>query len=153
MLTKFDYEEELLINFSNRELDDLESEIRDRAYWDENSSKESLEVLDECLRIINEFEPKLSLNYTQSYVGLTQGLKRRNFVIFIPKQTFIRAEIHVVENESWSKKLESSDFTVNSIGKSIGKRGRIKFRISKEDVFSKRNILKDLFENSYGDWV
>ena len=153
LLTKFDYEEELLINFSNRELDDLESEIRDRAYWDENSSKESLEVLDECLRIINEFEPKLSLNYTQSYVGLTQGLKRRNFVIFIPKQTFIRAEIHVVENESWYKKLESSDFTVNSIGKSIGKRGRIKFRISKEDVFSKRNILKDLFENSYGDWV
>lgn len=149
LLTKFNYEDELLINFSNKELDDLDSEIKDRAYWDDNAGKESMEILDECLKIINEFETRLNLNYTQSYVGLTNGIKRQNFAIFIPKQTFIRAEIHVSENESWYKKLENSNFTVNS----IGKRGRIKFRISKLDLLNQRGLLKNLFETAYGDWI
>lgn len=149
LLTKFDYEEELLINFSNKELDDIESEIKDRAYWDEKSNKESLNIIDDCISIINEFEPKLSLNYTQSYIGLTLGLKRQNFAIFIPKQSFVRVEIHLSENEFWFKKLENSNFTVNS----IGKRGRIKFRISKGDIISERALLKELFEKSYADWI
>ena len=148
LLTKFDYEEELLINFSNMELDNIESETRDRSYWDEKSNKESLKILDDCIGIINEFEPKLSLNYTKAYVGLTQGLKRQNFSIFIPKQSFIKAKIHVSENESWYKKLEDSNFAVNS----IGKHGRINFRIIKEDIINQRTLLKDLFEAAYGDW-
>lgn len=149
LLTKFDYEDELLINFSNRELDDIESENRDRAYWDEKSNYESLTILDNCISIINEFEPKLSLNYTQSYIGITEGFRRQNFAIFIPKQSFIRAEILVSENEAWFKKLEQSNFMVNS----IGKRGRIKFRISNDDVTNQRTLLKNLFETAYNDWV
>jgi hypothetical protein len=148
LLTKFDYEEELLINFSNKELDDIESETKDRAYWDEKTNIESLKIIDDCINIINEFEPKLRLNYTQSYVGLTEGLKRQNFVIFVPKQEFVRAEVHISENESWFKKLENSNFTVNS----IGKRGRIKFRISKLDIINKKVLLKDLFETAYSAW-
>ena len=108
-----------------------------------------MEILDECLKIINEFETRLNLNYTQSYVGLTNGIKGQNFAIFIPKQAFIRAEIHVSENESWYKKLENSNFTVNS----IGKRGRIKFRISKLDLLNQRGLLKNLFETAHGDWI
>jgi hypothetical protein len=148
LLTKFDYEEELLINFSNKELDDIESETKDRAYWDEKTNIESLKIIDDCINIINEFEPKLRLNYTQSYVGLTEGLKRQNFVIFVPKQEFVRAEVHISEKESWFKKLENSNFTVNS----IGKRGRIKFRISKLDIINKKVLLKDLFETAYSAW-
>lgn len=149
LLTKFDYEEELLINFSNKELDDIESEIKDRAFWDEKSNFESLKILDSCISIINEFEPKLSLNYTQSYIGTTEGLRRQNFAIFIPKQSFVRAEILVSENEAWFKKLESCNFIVNS----IGKRGRIKFRISTDDLINQRNLLKSLFETAYNNWI
>jgi uncharacterized protein with ParB-like and HNH nuclease domain len=148
LLTKFNYEDDLLINFSNRELDDIDSEVKDRPYWDEKSSKESLEVIDQCLKIINEFEPKISLNYTQSYVGLTQGLKRQNFVIFVPKQSFIRAEIHVPDSEDWLKKLEAANFKVNS----IGSKGRLKFRINQENTKLQNGLLKDLFHASYKSW-
>ena len=149
LLTKFDYEEELLINFSNKELDDIESESKDRAYWEEKINKESLKIIDDCINIINEFEPKLRLNYTQSYVGLTEGLKRQNFVIFVPKQEFVRAEIHISENEIWFKKLENANFTVNS----IGKKGRIKVRINKTDLLNQRDLIKKIFETAYGDWI
>lgn len=149
MLTKFDYEDELLINFSSRELDEIESEVKDRAYWDENSSKESLELLDECLKIINEFQPLISFNYTQSYIRLTKDVKRQNFVLFLPKQAFIRAELFVVNSDEWVKKLEETGFKVNSVGK---RSGRIKFRISRENILSNRPLLRELFSQSYDNW-
>jgi hypothetical protein len=149
LLTKFGYEDDLQINFSNKELFEIDSETKDRTYWDERSSKESLDVLDECLKIINEFEPRLSLNYTQSYIGLTEGAKRQNFVVFLPKQAFIRAEIHVPNSEDWYKKLEETNFKVNS----IGKKGRLKFRISKENVLNQRELLKTIFKESYEEWI
>lgn len=149
LLTKFDYEDELLINFSSRELDEIESEVKDRAYWDENSSKESLELLDECLKIINEFQPLISFNYTQSYIRLTKDVKRQNFVLFLPKQAFIRAELFVVNSDEWVKKLEETGFKVNSVGK---RSGRIKFRISRENILSNRPLLRELFSQSYDNW-
>lgn len=149
LLTKFDYEDELLINFSSRELDEIESEVKDRAYWDENSSKESLELLDECLKIINEFQPLISFNYTQSYIRLTKEVKRQNFVLFLPKQAFIRAELFVVNSDEWVKKLEETGFKVNSVGK---RSGRIKFRISRENILSNRPLLRELFSQSYDNW-
>lgn len=150
LLTKFDCEDELLINFSNRELVENDSEVQDRNYWDEKSSKESLDVLDECLKIINEFQPRLALNYTQNYVGLTQGVKRQNFVIFLPKQAFVRAEIIVKDTQAWIGNLESSGFKFNSVG---SRSGRIKFRISRENLLSNRTLLKELFRKSYEDWT
>ncbi|MBK9722143.1 MAG: DUF262 domain-containing protein [Saprospiraceae bacterium] len=149
LLTKFDYEDELLINFSSRELDEIESEVKDRAYWDENSSKESLELLDECLKIINAFQPLISFNYTQSYIRLTKDFKRQNFVLFLPKQAFIRAELFVVNSDEWVKKLEETGFKVNSVGK---RSGRIKFRISRENILSNRPLLRELFSQSYDNW-
>ncbi|MBK7360626.1 MAG: hypothetical protein WAT16_11490 [Saprospiraceae bacterium] len=149
LLTKFDYEDELLINFSNKELDEIDSEVNDRAYRDENSSKESLNVLDECLKIINEFQPLISFNYTQSYIRLTKDQKRQNFVLFLPKQAFIRAELFVDDSDQWVKKLEETGFKVNSVGK---RSGRIKFRISRENIHSNRLILRELFSQSYYNW-
>jgi len=150
LLTKFDAEEELLINFSNRELDELESDIMDRAYWDENSSKESLWVIDECIKIINQFNQNINLNYTQSYIGLTQNGKTQNFAIFTPKQRFVRVGISVLNGEGWQRVLEDSGFKVLSIGK---RSGRIRFRISREQIFSCSSILKDLFFESYENWI
>jgi len=150
LLTKFDAEEELLINFSNRELDELESDIRDRAYWDENSSKESLWVIDECIKIIHQFNTNINLNYTQSYIGLTQSGKTQNFAIFTPKQRFVRVGISVINGEGWQRVLEDSGFKVLSIGK---RSGRIRFRISREQIFSCSSILKDLFSESYENWI
>lgn len=93
------------------------------------------------------------LNYlmgkTHLMVTRPQGLKRQNFVVFLPKQAFIRAEIHVPNSEDWYKKLEEANFKVNS----IGKKGRLKFRISKENINKERELLKDILNESYNGWI
>lgn len=150
LLTKFDYEDELLINFSNRELDEIETESKDRAFWEENSSDESIKILDECYEIIKGFQPALSLNYTQTYIGLTQGHKRQNFIVFIPKQSFIRGQILTANIEEWVRKLTDSGFKVISVGKRYG---RIRFRISKDNILFQRDLLKELFQTSYDNWI
>ncbi|MBL0113546.1 MAG: DUF262 domain-containing protein [Saprospiraceae bacterium] len=150
LLTKFDYEEELLINFSSKELDDVESEEIDRSYWEENSSRESLGVLDSCYTIIKEIQPLLSLNYTQSYISLTQGSKRQNFVIFTPKQSFIKGGILTDNSDVWVKKLSESGFKINSVGQ---RTGRIRFRISRDQVLNQRTLLMELFKSSCENWL
>lgn len=149
LLTKFNYEDELLINFSNRELDDIESEVKDRAYWDEKSSKESLEILDECMKIINEFQPQIKLNYTQSYIGLMLNGKHQNFILFSPKQAFVRGNININDAVNWITRLENTNFKINSIGQ---RSGRLKFRISRENINNNRQLLLELFKKSYEEW-
>lgn len=149
LLIKFDCDDELLINYSSKDLSEIEAEVKDRAYWDEKSSKDSLFVLDECLKLINDFEPRISFNYTQSYIRLIIGAKRQNFGLFLPKQSFIRAEIFVLESDHWVKKLEGAGFKVNSVGR---KSGRVKFRISRGNILNNKTLLKELFICSYKDW-
>jgi hypothetical protein len=150
LLSQFNYEDELIINFSNKEEDELESEEKNRAYWDKKASLESLSVVDECMKLINEIDDKLTLNYTQSYIAPTKGDKRYNFALFVPKQIFVRALVTVDDPVVWAEKIESVGFKVLSIGK---KSNRIRFRIDKEKVKNRREDLLSIFKASYQDWV
>ncbi|MBK7695139.1 MAG: DUF262 domain-containing protein [Saprospiraceae bacterium] len=149
LLTKFDCEEELLINFSNNDMTELDSAVKDRSYWDEKSSKESLFILDECLELMHEFEPLINYNYTQSYIGISIENKIQNFVIFVPKKSFIRLAIYIEDSALWINRLEEVGFKVISVGK---KSGKIRFRITRENIQKNMAFLRDLFLNSYKNW-
>lgn len=150
LLAKFDYEEELLINFSDLELDDVEIEAKDREYWIDRASQEGIEMVDECLKLLNEIDRDLMLNYNQSYIGISQKRKTNNFVIFLPKQNFARAEILVNNVDVWIDKLKSNNFKIVSIGK---RNGRLKFRIDRKNILSDSQILKEIFKESYESWM
>jgi uncharacterized protein with ParB-like and HNH nuclease domain len=149
LLTQFNMEDELLINFSNPEIDDIEAEIKDREYWDSISSTESMSILDQCLTILQVIDPKLSFNFTQAYIGMIADHKVQNFILFVPKQTFIRAAIKVKNADKWLKELEEKGFKVLSISK---RSGRMKFRITKEDILKHRDFISSLFVESYSTW-
>jgi hypothetical protein len=150
LLVKFDYEEELLINFSDLELDDVEIEAKDREYWIDRASLEGIEMVDECLKLLNEVDRDLMLNYNQSYIGISQKRKANNFVIFVPKQNFARAEILVNNAEDWINRLKTNSFRIVSIGKNSG---RLKFRIDRKNIHSDSLILKKIFKESYESWM
>ncbi|MBK6821597.1 MAG: DUF262 domain-containing protein [Saprospiraceae bacterium] len=149
LLTKFDCEEELLINFSNNDMTELDSAVKDRSYWDEKSSKESLFILDECLELMHEFEPLINYNYTQSYIGISIENKIQNFVIFVSKKKVIRLAIYIEDSALWINRLEEVGFKVISVGK---KSGKIRFRITRENIQKNMAFLRDLFLNSYKNW-
>lgn len=146
ILTKFDCEDELLINFSTGNYEDSESEEINREYWEEKASKMSIEILDNCFKFINEFITDTKLNYTKYYVGLSLISKPNNLARLMPKQSFLKAEIFLEDSSGWIKKLEAVGFDVLTNGRS---NHSFKFRINYKDVFPNKELLTELFVSAY----
>ncbi|HMP99441.1 MAG TPA: hypothetical protein PKC24_06635 [Cyclobacteriaceae bacterium] len=121
---------------------------KDRNYWDNKVNKESIKAIDECEEILKEIDSELTLGYTQNYIGLIKRNRPMNFVIFLPKQKFVRVEIRISNKEKWSQRLEESDFEIIPI-KTTAR--RIKFRLGKNDVLKNRSLLKELFQEAYNE--
>jgi hypothetical protein len=149
LLTKFDCEEELLINFSDYEPGELPEETIDKQYWIRNADDESMLILDECEKVLKGIDEALNLNYTKKYIGVSKNMHVENFIIFMPKKGFVRTLIRLDHSEDWLKHLEENglDFL------SIGKRGRLKFRIRKRNIINDTSALEEIFRNAYESWM
>ncbi|MFN5674853.1 MAG: DUF262 domain-containing protein, partial [Bacteroidota bacterium] len=101
LLTTFDLQDELLINFSNRDFENSDDEASNRDYWEEKASSEAMNITDLCINLIKEIHADMSYNYTHSYIGIDKKGKPNNFVVFLPKQSFIRAEILISDTARW----------------------------------------------------
>jgi hypothetical protein len=121
---------------------------KDRSYWDNKANKESIKAIDECVEILKEIDPELTLGYTQNYIGLIKRNRPMNFAIFLPKQKFVRVEVRVSDKEKWRPRLEERDFEIIPI-KSTAR--RIKFRLGKADVTKHRDFLKELLQEAYNE--
>ena len=145
LLTKFDKVEDLLINFSTKS-EESDNEVIDRDYWEEKSSRESLEILDACFKLINEVKPDTKLNYTKSYIGLSLISKHLNLAWLYPKHSFLKVRIFVEETDEWIKKLESAGFKVHLNGRQSD---RFVFRINYKEILPNKILLKDLLVSAY----
>lgn len=148
--------DKLVLNFT-RLLDEV-SLIKDendgkggvnREYWVNKASAESIKLVDECLNIIKEFDPDYSPNYCENYIGLLRRNRVNNFVVFRPKKEFVRAEAYLNDMEWGQNVLEEKNIEIVSLNK---RSGRIKFRITKEDIDNNRETLKRIFEAAYKEW-
>lgn len=148
LLTIFKLEEDLLINFSNNEIDETNTEERSRDSWEDWVGSESLQIMDYCFGLIQDIDQDYIQNYTLKYVGVKKNKSVNNFVVFVPKQAFIHVDISVSNPSMWVEKLLQSRFKVNS----IGKKGRLKFRIDKDSITFQRDILKEIFQVAIEEW-
>ncbi|MGD0090360.1 MAG: hypothetical protein ABSE73_10620 [Planctomycetota bacterium] len=108
--------DQIVLNFvkvldrATQRVDDEEegnSQSVDRDYWSGRSCAEVLEVADRMLEIINETaNPKQRLNYTQGYIGLHNGAKANNFIIFQPKKKSIDLSLRISAGPEWVKRLK-----------------------------------------------
>jgi hypothetical protein len=149
LLTAFDLQDELLINFSNRDFENSDNETSNREYWEEKASSEAMNITDTCINLIKEIDSEMTHNFTHSYIGINKNGKSNNFVVFMPKQSFIRAEILISDTNHWIEELTKSGFKVNSIGK---RNGRLKFRIDKDNINFHKEKLKDLLKLAMEEW-
>jgi predicted transport protein len=146
LLTRVDCEEELLINFSDLEPEDQEIETKDRQYWIDRAGLTGVEIVDECLKIIHQIDKGITLNYNQSYIGLAYQNRSKNFALFVPKDTFARTAIALPDSNKWVEQLTTKGFKSISIHK---RNGRLKFRVSKENLKKESNLLIEIFKESY----
>lgn len=149
LLINFDLQDELLINFSNKDEDDVDGEECNREYWEDKASGEALSIVDGCIELIKEMDSDISHNYTVIYIGINKGNNAFNFAVFYPKQKFISASVSINDNIYWRKKLIENGFKATS----ILKRGRLKFRIYKDNLAFHSSVLQELFEQALREWV
>lgn len=91
----------------------------DRNYWNDRANEETVRIADKVLKIINKTaEPEQQLTYNKVYIGLSDGVKSRNFIYFKPKKQFTHILLEIEQKDHWIQKLEEADFTaeVNSNG-------------------------------------
>jgi uncharacterized protein with ParB-like and HNH nuclease domain len=148
LLTRFNAEDDLIINFSNGEPGEAEI-LKDREFWESRSNPEGMRVMEEVGMLLQTIEANLKLNFVYSYIGIIENTIAQNFAIFYPKQSFIRAEILVSNPGEWNQILVSAGFKVVSIGK---RSGRIKFRINGENLILHSALITDILQQSFREW-
>ena len=66
----------------------------DRSYWINQSKRPIVQLADELLGIINEkAQTPQQLNYNKHYIGLSDGIRSRNFIYFRPRLKYLRVVI------------------------------------------------------------
>jgi hypothetical protein len=76
--------------------DDEEQEVTDRLYWEKRSSKTTVSIANEVLRLLKTLDRGLELKYNRFYISVSKDNKPFNFVIFRPKSGLLRLITAVV---------------------------------------------------------
>jgi uncharacterized protein with ParB-like and HNH nuclease domain len=148
LLIRFNSEDDLLLNFSNRSEDNEQIHV-DRSFWESKANSDALNILDGCFQLFKEIDSEMSLNYVQSYVGLLKNGKAYNCTLFQPTSSYVRTRVYVENPSEWITQLQNAGVSSNV---ALGKNGRIRIRISKENFTFHRELLRRLFEASYNRW-
>ena len=108
----------------------------DRPYWITQSKELIVQLADELLGIINEKAgTPQQLNYNKHYIGLSDGIRSRNFIYFRPRLKYLR----VVIPGGWSEEL-SARFDEVGLEAERQKDDGLVFNLSPAD-FKKRSEL------------
>ena len=100
--------------FALRNDDEVETKltVTDRNYWNARSNSKMVEVADKLIEIINsKTERPYQLNYNKYHIGMSDGMRSRNFIHFKPKKQFINMLMQVEKPEEWIQKLEDANIS------------------------------------------
>ena len=148
LLSYFNLEDELLINYSNRVIDEKENELANREYWEEQASSESLYILDNCFDIMKTIQADVVYNYTLSYIALKIGVNRfkqsNNIVYAVPKSKFVRVEIFFDNVDDWLETLQNKGIHVVSTSRNKV----LKIRIDRDTITYHQELIHELFKQA-----
>jgi hypothetical protein len=94
----------------------IQAKATDRQYWVSQASTTTVELVEECLTIINAVAgvPR-RLTYNRQYIGLNDGVRPSNFVTFRPRRSVLRIKFESLgQIEPWVKRLQESGLEVSA---------------------------------------
>lgn len=118
----------------------------DRKYWENRASKVTMALVDDLLKIAKELDPSLSLGLTQGYIGMRKGGEPLNFVIFVPKKSWVRLEPKLPKADDVDRKIEQAQFDRYDYD---ARSGRYKIWLSPPDARDKSQPIRDLMRLAY----
>ena len=134
-------------------LDDEDEEIyaiTDRTYWETKGSKEAVELADNILDIIKEFDVNFEIKYNKYYIGLAKNGQAKNFTIFRAKKNHIRVEVKLERSDEIASMLENSGLDEMEYD---SRYGRYRIRLTKEDIEKNHDLIKEILKKSYDNII
>jgi predicted transport protein len=123
--------------------DDEVSPPADRAWW-EKKAPATIMAVDELLKIAKQFDPSIQLKYKKSFIGLSRAGQTVDLVTVYPRKTSLEVQMKLPETDDLNAKIEDSGvdtFRYNW--------GRYRLRLTKDDVKSKAEIIRELMYVAY----
>lgn len=117
-----------------------ESEPTDRAYWiSQKSNQAGLDLADSLLKIAQEADSTVTLNYNKYYIGLYSNGRAKNFMNLRPRRSGgLIASFRLPYSEAKQEELEKLGFDVMSYDV---RWKRYRLRLTKADIRERRDEL------------
>jgi predicted transport protein len=126
--------------------EDAEAAPTDRDYWEKRATKATVGLADNLLEVVKEFDPSLELKYNKFYIGLSRDGQPFNFVTFRPKKSHLNLELKMPQTDDVDTKIEDAGIETLEYNK---RWGNYRLRLSKEQVKSKADTLRELMQLAY----
>jgi hypothetical protein len=124
--------------------DDGDEIVTDRPYWEKRAT--TVALADELLKLASSFAPDLKLTYNKFYIGLAQGGRTNNFVLFRPQKSYFRAEIRLSSSPEIDQNLENAGIEVMEYEK---RDKRYRLWLTDENIRKNEQLLTKLMEHAY----
>lgn len=124
------------------EEDEEVSAVADRDYWLKRGTKETVQLADRLLEIVNTFAPDHELKYNKFYIGLAVDGKPNNFVSFIPKKKWTGLFVYIPQADEIDRELEEGGIDFDYDKRS----GRYKMTLRRDDVANNDEVLLKIMQ-------
>lgn len=118
----------------------------DRAYWEKRANKDSVSVVDDVLRIAQQFDPSLTLKFNKHYVGFARGGQPFNFVVMRPRKNHVILQPRLPETEDTAALLNAAGLEMLTYDKAWQ---RYRIQVEKKDVERAAAALREVLKHAY----
>lgn len=134
--------DELVRGFVDED-EEAEAFPADRPYWEGKASKATLSLVDQCLKLIQEFDASVDLKYNKHYIGLGRDGLAYNFVSFRPKKSTLTIEFQLPQTDDVDAIVD--DAGLDKLEYS-GRWNLYRLRLTAADVKGKSDVLTQLMK-------
>ena len=126
--------------------EDAQAAPTDRAYWEKRATKATVALADQMLELLRGLDSTLNLKYNKFYIGLEKDGQPYNFVTFRPKKNLLNFELKLPQTDELDAKIDEAALDTLEYNK---RWGLYRLRLTKDDIKSKSDVLKDLSQLAY----
>ena len=127
-----------------------EQETVDRQYWENKGTKDSVQMADEILNIVEEFAPGYSLKYNKHYIGMSKNGISQNFISFVPRKSAMILHIKHRQNDEIQNLLDSSDLDILTYDRQWKE---YRLRLKEPDISNNNETLKALINRAFDSYM
>lgn len=130
------------------EEDEEVGEVTDRAYWINRATKTTVKIVDQLYELVQTIDPKVNLNYTKFYIGLSADNRPCNFVLFRPRKRELVFELRLDRSEQLDDLLNASglSFDYNA------RRNRYRIWVSEGATDINKDLFVDLLKQAHAQY-